>query len=142
MQRTISSFCYPCGRYDTSHPALVERAGFTCARTVRRFDTDPPRRPLEAGTTAHTYRHLMDGPAITRLFGTSALPELFCNWDSLACALFDKVVERGGVFHLWGHSAELEAHHDWSRLERVLAHVAARSDVWYADNAAVGALCS
>ena len=38
-------------------------------------------------------------------------------------ALFDRVLEEGGVFHLWGHSWELEQTGQWARLEEVLRHL-------------------
>lgn len=40
----------------------------------------------------------------------------------------------GGVFHLWGHSWEIEHNKDWGRLERVLSYFANRSDVKYLNN--------
>jgi hypothetical protein len=42
------------------------------------------------------------------------------DWPHLARALLCLAVERGGVFHLWGHSWELEKNGQWHRLEEVL----------------------
>jgi len=33
-----------------------------------------------------------------------------------------------------GHSWEIDRNHDWSRLERVLKHIAGRTDVRYVTN--------
>ena len=43
------------------------------------------------------------------------------RWDNLAKVLFAQARERGEVFHLWGHSREIEEHNDWQRLEDFLA---------------------
>ncbi len=58
----------------------------------------------------------------------------------MAIALFDTVLETGGVFHLWGHSWELDGRRDWERLDRVLDYIAGRSDVRYVANGELGAI--
>ena len=45
---------------------------------------------------------------------------LWRNWDLLGRRLFDEVCAKGGVFHLWGHSWEVDANDDWRRLRSVL----------------------
>ena len=42
------------------------------------------------------------------------------TWPKLAESLAQRVMRRGGVFHLWGHSWEIEATHQWHELEDVL----------------------
>src|SRR5262249_40656948 len=56
------------------------------------------------------------------------------DWAALAIALFDEVHATGGVFHVWGHSWEIDQRHDWQRLERVLTHISRRDDVRYVTN--------
>ena len=58
----------------------------------------------------------------------------FWNWDSLAVELFDRVMATGGVFHLWGHSWQVDGNGDWDRLERVFGHISLRPGVRYVDN--------
>jgi len=106
---------------------------------VRRFCTTPPRDLLQVDTTVHAYRHWKDASAISRssrLRPAVAAAHLW-NWDSLAIDLFDQALAGGGVFHLWGHSWEIDARGDWSRLERVLDHIAGRPDVSYIANGAL-----
>jgi len=139
LQRPLRSFCYPGGDYRLTHRDLVERAGFRVARTVRRHVTTAPEDPLQLGTTVHAYRHLRDAPRAARLaFRTPrvAIRELV-NWDALAISLFDRTLVTGGVFHLWGHSWEVDARDDWGRLESVLAHVGGRPGVAYLPNGAL-----
>ena len=42
------------------------------------------------------------------------------NWATLARRLLQRTLRVGGVFHLWGHSWELDQAGLWSRLDDVL----------------------
>jgi peptidoglycan/xylan/chitin deacetylase (PgdA/CDA1 family) len=138
LGREIVSFCYPRGEYRATHPAMVRAAGFRLARTVQRWVTTPSPA-LEMRTTVNAYRHLIDGVPVLRLAGGNPLhaARLFWNWDLLAMAVFDRVLQTGGAFHFWGHSWEIDKFGDWSRLERVLDYIGGRSGVTYVDNAAL-----
>jgi peptidoglycan/xylan/chitin deacetylase (PgdA/CDA1 family) len=131
----LRSFCYPGGEYGPAHPAMVREAGFAIGRTVERGVT-APTPPYEMATTTHAYRHLVDGKMAMRLAGGNRLlaAKYFWNWDVMAIAQFDLMLATGGVFHLWGHSWEVEKNGDWARLERVFAHIARRPGVRYVDN--------
>jgi len=131
----LTSFCYPGGDYTQTHVQLTADAGFTLARTVRR-STLAPGSPLELDTTVNAYAHRVDGPLALRMARWRPLraARLFRSWDELALAWFERCRQQGGVFHLWGHSWEVEARGDWSRLERVLATIAGHSDVSYLQN--------
>jgi peptidoglycan/xylan/chitin deacetylase (PgdA/CDA1 family) len=134
-----SSFCYPGGDFTSKHVALVKQAGFSCARTVQRWHTNRPTDPFRLPTTVHAYQHLVDGPRCLRLhaFGPRGALTSFFNWDSLAIHLFERARAACGVWHLWGHSWEIERHRDWTRLERVLDRVAGDSASIHLTNAGV-----
>jgi hypothetical protein len=51
------------------------------------------------------------------------------EWTSLASKLLSRVVHHGGVFHLWGHSWELQETAQWERLEQVLFNIKQWTDV-------------
>jgi peptidoglycan-N-acetylglucosamine deacetylase len=137
--RPVRSFCYPGGAYTNRHVRLVEVAGFSVARTVQRYKYGPVEDPLTMPTTVHAYRHLVDMQAIIRLVGMqpALATKLFWNWDDLAILPFDRTLASGGVFHLWGHSWEINEHDSWRRLERVLAYMAGRDGVDYRTNGEV-----
>ncbi|MGB6598726.1 MAG: hypothetical protein WBE70_16550, partial [Candidatus Acidiferrum sp.] len=42
------------------------------------------------------------------------------DWAALAKNLFLRTTERGGVFHLWGHSWEIDEQGQWENLEMFL----------------------
>jgi hypothetical protein len=58
----------------------------------------------------------------------------YWNWEQLAIALFERTCQQGGLFHLWGHSWELERTNGWQKLERVLAYIATKSHVIHQTN--------
>jgi peptidoglycan/xylan/chitin deacetylase (PgdA/CDA1 family) len=138
----VTSFCYPGGAYDNRHPSIVAHAGFSMARTVRRHTSEFPDQRFEIGTTFHAYRHWSD--PISALRFASPRPRCalryYMHWDDWAMAWFDHVLVTGGVYHLWGHSWELQKNDDWSRLERVFAHISHSSGVTYVDNAALATI--
>jgi hypothetical protein len=56
------------------------------------------------------------------------------NWLELGKRLFDDVLENGGVWHLYGHSHEIEKLGLWKDLEEILDYVGKRKGVTYVPN--------
>lgn len=137
--RPVNAFCYPKGLFGPEHVQMVRDAGFTYARTVRRFECHVASDPLLSPTTVHAYCHLKDViPVITYArFNPSKAWLLYRNWDRLAMHLFDRVLNEGGIFHLWGHSWEVAENNEWSALKRVLAYIAHHSGIRYLSNSAI-----
>ena len=133
--REVTSFCYPYGAYRDEHVAAVRAAGFRVARTIRRFCTGPPADPLQLATTTHAARYLADGWPVVRACPTLAAGwAAWRDWDVLSRQLFQQARARGGVYHLWGHSWEIEAHRDWGRLRALLRYIAAHDGVTFVTN--------
>lgn len=134
--REVTSFCYPGGRYRAEHVPLVKAAGFRCARTVRRLSTSEVTDPFAMKTTVQARPHPRDWPMIAALNGfRPARSVRRFDWAALAIWLFDRVLDEGGVFHLWGHSWEVEALGQWDRLAEVLDYVGNHPQVRYVTNA-------
>jgi len=135
----VSVFCPPCGRFAEQHRAMIGEAGFRGFRTVELMSTDPPRRrraelPAELPTTLQAFPHGPGAPLrnivkrrrpgnLWRWLRTGGR-----GWVERVPALLDRVVARGGVFHLWGHSWELDEQRQWEALARALAAIASRAD--------------
>jgi peptidoglycan/xylan/chitin deacetylase (PgdA/CDA1 family) len=136
----VTSFCYPLGRYGRREVRLVAEAGFSLARTVNRSSL-ATGDPMEMSTTVNAYQHLLDGPLALQLGHGNPLraARYYFNWDELAMRWFDLCLASGGVFHLWGHSWEVDARGDWARLERVLAHISRIPGVRYVTNGELAA---
>ena len=104
-----------------AHQAVLRELGFVVGRTTRRFDVGQSRDWLAMPTTVHAYSHRSDLWKLARLAGfRPAEQSRLWAWDDLAIRLFDRVYEKGGVFHLWGHSWEIDRCHGWAKLDRVL----------------------
>jgi len=135
-------FCPPLGKFDASHLRMVRDAGFVGMRTVEMMSLDFPRprggvmvMPTTLQVFPHGRRGYLKNLARRAAFGN--LWRYILHGRSreglvLADALVELVLRQGGVFHLWGHSWELEEAGQWGRLESVLSalgQVAARADV-------------
>jgi peptidoglycan-N-acetylglucosamine deacetylase len=102
LQKDVTSFCYPRGRYNESTIRLVKDAGFVEARTTSvlftRYD-DPFRKP----TTIHLYPNRREYEGKT--------------WTQWANFLFEGSPE---YFHVWGHSWEVQKYNEWDNFEAFL----------------------
>jgi peptidoglycan/xylan/chitin deacetylase (PgdA/CDA1 family) len=134
--KPVRSFCYPYGNYSRETQRFVHEAGFDRARTVQRFMTRNVDQ-FALATSVDTFDHRRDGMlSVIRLCGYRPWQALTMRrWDRLAKALFLQAAERGEIFHLWGHSRDIEAHNDWERLESFLAWLRTQGGVIFACNA-------
>ena len=136
--KEIKAFCYPGGAYTKLHVQLVKDAGYRYARTVARY-TYTVDDPYEAGTSVHVYNHNrrpgFDLWRTARFVKFQPIKVLRClEWDALAKAMFDQVIKEGGIYHIWGHSWEIDEHDDWERLENVFRYISASPKVTYVTN--------
>jgi hypothetical protein len=123
-------FCPPQGKHSSHHLALIREAGFRAVRTVELLSLDLPRPAaglLLLPTTVQAHPHRLSAYA-RNLAKRLAFRNLWLyvrhgrstDWPKLARLLLAQALQRGGVFHLWGHSWELEESGQWQRLEEVL----------------------
>jgi hypothetical protein len=125
-----SMFCPPFGRYSSEHLELIRQAGFRGLRSVELLSLDFPRSQggvLIQPTTIQAHPHGFSA-YVRNMLRRRAWRNLWlyvchgrsADWPKLVHSLFSQVLKRGGVFHLWGHSWELEETGHWQRLEEVL----------------------
>lgn len=139
-RKEIKSFCYPGGDYNKEIRDLVEKAGFKYARTMRRFSYTLPKDNLSAETSLETHRNSLITLPIdffkilkfSRFNPVEAFRNL--NWEHLAKKMFDNVLDKGGVYHLWGHSWVIDNDKNWDKFERVLEYISNRRDIQYISN--------
>jgi peptidoglycan-N-acetylglucosamine deacetylase len=136
LSKEVRCFCYPRGDYRPIHVYIVKNAGYKLARTTKTFATNLSHSPFLSPTSVHAYDHWSDVLPVAKFsrFNPYKFGSYYRKWDVLAMAMFDRVIQTGGVFHLWGHSWEIEKFHDWKRLENVLEYVSARKNVTYVEN--------
>jgi peptidoglycan/xylan/chitin deacetylase (PgdA/CDA1 family) len=130
VSNEIISFCYPDGKYNQKVIDCVKKSGYVGARTTSLFRTHI-MDPYLMGTTLQAVDRILLSKGkqlITsddRGLGNHLLSSgnIFKNWASLAISSFDYVLKNGGIWHLWGHSKEIEDNDDWEQLDLVLNYV-------------------
>lgn len=134
LGRPLVSFCYPKGKVNEAVKGLVEKAGFAGARTCRLNRVDAPHDPFLWGVTTQAYSHgpgvqlrhaLLEGN-LPGVWNYARIHQAATDWETHFRRGLDHVERRGGVAHLYLHSWEIEANHEWHKLERALADAAAR----------------
>jgi peptidoglycan-N-acetylglucosamine deacetylase len=130
-------FCPPRGRFRRDHLRMVRQAGFIGLRSVELASLDFPKSQdglLIMPTSVQVFPH-RPGAYVRNLVKRTALRNLWVyvlhgqatNWAAMARNLLDLVAGRGGVFHLWGHSWEIQQEAQWQRLDDVLRLMASHA---------------
>jgi peptidoglycan/xylan/chitin deacetylase (PgdA/CDA1 family) len=138
----VTMFCYPNGRYDHATLEFVSRTGYNGARTTRMLRTDAGDNRFEIPTTVQAYPHppityvknALKGHNVSALAKLSRSVYMSANWIEVGMRTFDYVLRHGGVWHLYGHSWELEDFRLWEGLRTLLDYVAQRDGVQYVTN--------
>lgn len=111
LDKPVKKFCYPRGRFDEECVEIVRDAGYEEARTtmVDYLYVGKSETPFSKPTAVHVYPREEYGDK---------------HWLVFARELFDEA-DRGGdwVFHLWGHSWEIEKLGLWVELEEFFRYV-------------------
>lgn len=138
--KKCSVFCFPGGKFKNRQLRLVREAGFHAARTVELLSAAEPSyvtglwiipttvQAFPHGAFAYarnaakrfSLSHLVSTPAALHSRG----------WVALAKEMFSRTAECGGVFHLWGHSWEIEEESQWENLEAFLKTMCSWREKW------------
>jgi peptidoglycan/xylan/chitin deacetylase (PgdA/CDA1 family) len=142
LGQPIQMFCYPNGRYNAGVIHEVERAGYTGARTTKMLSTARDFLPFEMPTTVQAFPHpagnylknLAKSRNVRGLVLYAAKWSHCRDWVDLGKLLFAQVLDSGGIWHLYGHSWEIEQLGIWSHLRELLDFVSGRPEVAYLTN--------
>lgn len=141
-EQSIDMFSYPNGRYDQRTIEAVKAAGYRGARTTRMLRTRLECDLFQIPTTVQAFPH----PPMTYLKNTLKARHLgsllqyslhiaySMDWVQFSKATFDHVQREGGVWHLYGHSWEIERFQLWDNLREVLTYVGGRTGALYVTN--------
>jgi peptidoglycan/xylan/chitin deacetylase (PgdA/CDA1 family) len=132
VRREVVSFCYPRGLYNKEVTEKVKESGYKLARTVKSLCTTLSR-PLEYHPTTHALdynliaksKHIItasDRGLATKVFLHG---NIFNHWDMVAKKSLDHVLENGGIWHLWGHSWEIDRYDNWPLLRDLFEYAKA-----------------
>lgn len=138
----VRMFCYPRGRYNSKVIDSVQDSGFLGARTTRMFSQSLSFERFEMPTSLQAFPHppLDYLKNLGKRGNLSGLARYFSkyarckNWVDMGKAMFDDVIREGGVWHIYGHSWELEEFGLWDQLQEMFSYVANRPGVIYATN--------
>lgn len=141
----VEIFCYPGGRYDANVVRALQEAGYRGARTVRMLATRPDFDPFEMPVTLQVFPHrrvtyfknVVRARSLETLRSCLVQMPRLGSWLELGKKLFDVVLESGGIWHLFGHSWEIERFGLWGDLREILDYVCRRDGVTYAPNGAL-----
>jgi peptidoglycan-N-acetylglucosamine deacetylase len=136
---TVAMFCYPFGRFDTETKASVAKAGFKGARTTRQFVLAPQTDRFAVATTLHAHPMVLRRDNVrdfaAYVFNSSVgrnrwrgslgiAASILRGWPGFAETLFRMSArDPDAVFHLWGHSWEIEASNMWEQLNTFLKFI-------------------
>jgi len=143
----VTTFCYPKGANNPDLQRIVQEAGYTLARSVERFTIEAGKNPYAIPTTLNCYPYplrpfagmawfrgwrgrlapVRDALPAVRRFRLSPLALL--SWQKLAEALLGAADQQDGIWHLWGHSWEIEQYGLWDALEQLLKAVRASDSI-------------
>jgi peptidoglycan/xylan/chitin deacetylase (PgdA/CDA1 family) len=132
--KKIKMFCYPYGEFNEDTKQIVKASGFSGARTVKFNGLKDIPYPYEFGITTSASNHQSDESGEIARYSQAVSIKSLSDWEIKAKVLFDLAIAEGGIWHLWGHSWEIDDHNDWNKLERVINYVSHRPGVTYASN--------
>lgn len=129
----INCFCYPYNLSNKKVKNKVKLAGYKFARTSNHTYLSLTEDPYECPVTLHASNH--SPLQATKLIISSVISPLnIFDWKWRAISIFKKGLKRGGIWHLYGHSWEIEKYRYWKRLEEVLKYISGKKDVRYLNN--------
>lgn len=142
LGRAVKLFAYPKGRYSASVVGYLQRAGYLGARTTKMLARRLNFCPFKIPTTLHAYPHPTSDYLRNLARGLDLKVALeyvtrfsnLKNWVELGKRTFDLVAEQGGVWHLFGHSWEIQELGLWDDLKDLLGYVSNRDGVLYLSN--------
>jgi peptidoglycan-N-acetylglucosamine deacetylase len=127
----VTAFAYPFGKFDSHVSRLAQRAGYRLARTTVAFRTqrlfDPYKMPtsfqfVRCNRALHVRHALREG-------NLSGLLTWCGRWRCetllrrLAHHAIKDAYSSNGVFHIWGHSWEIDSHCLWKELAALLQEI-------------------
>jgi peptidoglycan/xylan/chitin deacetylase (PgdA/CDA1 family) len=139
----VRAFCYPQGKFNSGTPRLVEKAGFTGARSCMFNLNAFPANPFLWGVSSHAYSHsiriqlqhaLLEGN-FRGVGSFLSVHKLTTDWAEHFRHAVNHVEKQGGVAHLYFHSWEIDEQQQWQKLEQVLSFVSRRQNFLYLTNA-------
>lgn len=141
----VTAFCYPGGKFNQVVRSQVIKAGYRLARTTVGFrpeiNFDPFCMPVSMQFFPHKklthFRHATIEGNIAGLLNWIFRWRSENGIQSLAGHILDHVVRKGGIFHIWGHSWEIDSVSLWNEFEELLTYISNEIDALHLTNSQV-----
>src|SRR5215831_4014290 len=138
----VPMFCYPRGRFASYTIPCLQKAGYRGARTTRMLSTSRQFDKFMMPTSSQVYPHppvrymrnLARAKSVSGMFDYVFRLHGEQDWVKIGKTLFDRVDADGGIWHLYGHSWEIDELGLWDGFEELLKYVSGREDVLYITN--------
>jgi peptidoglycan/xylan/chitin deacetylase (PgdA/CDA1 family) len=142
LSAPMQMFSYPKGRYSANVIRYLKAAGYVGARTnemlAHNLNFDPFKMPTSLQVSPHSkldyFRNLARAANLGRAIEYVTRFRGIKTWVELGKRLFDLVLQDGGIWHLFGHSWEIENLRRWDGLKELLDYVCKREGVLYIPN--------
>lgn len=142
LAKSVRMFAYPQGRHNGRVVAAIKQAGYSGARTTAMMARDIKFDRFRMPTSVHVFPHsrLDYLRNLTRVWGArrtwvyATLLRRADTWIEFGKLMFDAVLRDGGMWHLYGHSWEIEEMGLWDGLKEILDYVSNRPGVMYLAN--------
>ena len=150
LNKKIRVFACPGGIFNSEIIETIKKSGFIGANVGGIFNVEI-KDPFLVGFSAHCYpcfpknkewglflkSKITLGRIRVNIKGIKKfnLPIIsILRWNILAKNIFNYILENGGIFHLHGHSWEIERYKIWDDLEDILKYISNRDNVLYLTN--------
>lgn len=144
-------FCYPFGQFNTKIKRIVRNAGFVGARIINQDFCDGTilnnfHLPTSIQVCKHTKeitRKFNETPSVKNSLSNQFLKNIDnfninenneYSWLDIALFVYKEIKKIDGVFHLWGHSWEIEEQNLWKELESFLTIIVKDNDIKFYTN--------
>ena len=142
LGHAVPSFAYPHGKVNRRVRDLAQASGYKLARTTAAFQTstqfDPLLMPVGFQLREHPRSILARHAVKEGNLGGLAVWLVNCkasrSLEQLQEALLERMMEQGGILHLWGHSWEVDQFDLWGHFEQLVQRMARLPGVRYVTN--------
>ena len=136
-----NSFCFPRGKYNLEAINYCKSIGFKTIRSTELLNTNITGNDNLNPTTIQLYPHSTFTyiKHLSKRGNILSLAKYFklgakSNLHQLVDAYIQQIINKGGCFHVWGHSWEIDQFKLWKTLEDVLKQISGIKELQYLNN--------
>ncbi len=133
LNEEIAGFAYPGGHFNDRVVEIVERSGYSYARTVGNGSLEFSER-YKVPVTIFCYNNLVRRLKFSLFAPFSGVYAFGGDWAKSVLKSFETLKEEGGVLHIAEHPKRLRSSRFRKKLEEVFSRISGHSDIEYLTN--------